>query len=151
MTPPLPANAPMTNPTQNQEHPERLRTRRFGWWSLAAWASLGVVLETAHGMKLSAVLDDPLTRELLRWAHAHGVGLSLVVLAYAAVGGGPDGPTAATRRVLQAGALLLPLGFGLGGLWHYESDPGLGIVLAPLGGLAVLVGLWRAAREVSAG
>ncbi len=55
---------------------------RFGWTSLALFAALGAVLEAAHGFKLAAYLDDELTRLLLRLAHAHGVGLALVVLVF---------------------------------------------------------------------
>jgi hypothetical protein len=32
----------------------------------------------------------------------------------------------------------MPFGFLLGGLQHYEGDPGLGILLAPLGALGLL-------------
>jgi hypothetical protein len=44
----------------------------------------------------------------------------------------------------------MPLGFFLGGLFHYEGDPGLGIFLAPPAALAILlavalqtIGAWR--------
>src|SRR5262249_48615315 len=61
---------------------EPLRAARFGWTSLLAWAATGLALETAHGLKLAAYLDDALVRLLLTLAHAHGVGLALVVLAH---------------------------------------------------------------------
>jgi hypothetical protein len=35
--------------------------------------------------------------------------------------------------------LLLPLGFLLGGLWHFKDDPGIGIFLVPVGALLLLV------------
>jgi len=136
-----------TRATQIEQ--ERRRTRSVGWWSLLCWASLGLLLEAGHALKLRWLLDDPLRREWLRWGHAHGVGLSLVLLAYAAAGGG-TGPTRGTRRYLLVGAWLLPLGFSLGALWHYEADPGPAIVLTPVGAVALWIGLWRAAREVSA-
>ena len=51
---------------------------------------------------------------------------------------------------LIAGSVLMPVGFLLGGLHHYEGDPGFGIFLAPLGALALLYpaavqmrGAWR--------
>jgi len=42
-------------------------------------------------------------------------------------------------RCLIAGGLLLPLGFFLGGVFVHEGDPGLAIVLAPVGALLLLV------------
>ena len=63
---------------------ELRRCRRFGWTSLAAWALFGLALEAAHGFKLAAYLDDNLRHTILRLAHAHGVILALVVLAFAA-------------------------------------------------------------------
>lgn len=121
------------------------RARRFGWLSLTGWAFLGFALEVAHGFKLDAYLDDELTRLLLRLAHAHGVGLSLLLLVYAGAGAPlfVRAPTAGAvaDRLLRFGTLCLPLGFALGSIGHPEGDPGLAIVLAPLGGLAVLAAL----------
>lgn len=127
------------------ERPHADSARRFGWWSLWAWALLGVAMEAAHAFKLAAFLDGPHTRELLRWGHAHGVGLSLVVLAYAAVGARPD--NAGAGKLLQAAAIVLPAGFALGAVGASEVDPGPAIWLVPVGALLLLVGLWRVARS----
>lgn len=115
---------------------------RFGWTLLFVGALAGTALELAHAFKLAAYLDDPLTRLLLTLAHAHAVGLALVVLAHAHVG---SDPRPSTGRMLRLGALLLPLGFALGAIAHPESDPSIGIVLAPVGALLVLVALGRLA------
>src|SRR5690606_12227628 len=40
---------------------------------------------------------------------------------------------------LDLASLLLPLGFFLGGLWHYAGDPGLGVLLVPVGGALLVV------------
>ena len=61
---------------------EEQRGLRFGWSALALWATFGLALETAHGFKLGLYLDDNLRHTLLRLAHAHGVVLALVVLAF---------------------------------------------------------------------
>lgn len=119
---------------------ESSRSRAFGWASLFGWALFGFALEVAHGFKLSAYLDDELTRLLLTLAHAHGVGLSLVVLAHAAVGA-----DLASGRPLRFAALTLPVGFLAGAIAHPESDPSLGILLVPVGALALLYGLGRLA------
>jgi hypothetical protein len=122
---------------------ERRSARAFGFSVLFGWACLGVLLEAAHAFKLAPYLDQPLRRELLVWAHAHGVGLALVLLAYAAHVT-PAAVGAGAR--LKAACLLMPTGFLLGVLAHSESDPGPGIWLVPLGALALLSGLAKVAR-----
>jgi len=47
--------------------------------------------------------------------------------------------------LLQAGALLIPLGFALGGIAPPEGDPGFPVVLVPVGGLLLVAGLVRLA------
>ena len=123
----------------------RLAARKHGFGLLFASACLGFLLELAHALKLSVYLDVPLRRELLVWAHAHGVGLSLVLLAYAACGA-VDGASAAVERTLAIGCLLIPTGFALGSLNLHESDPGIGIVLVPVGALCVLRALFSVLR-----
>jgi hypothetical protein len=61
-----------------------------------------------------------------------------------------DGTGAAGRstgRLLRAGALLVPAGFALSAVRPSESDPGLPIALVPIGGLALLAGLFAVARR----
>lgn len=129
------------------------RHRRFGWTALLAWMCVGLLLELFHGLKLAGYLLDPLRRELWTLAHFHGALLSVVNLVYVRWAEAP-GLSAAVRarasRALIAGSVLMPVGFLLGGLQHYEGDPGLGILLAPLGALALLYpvalqvrGAWR--------
>lgn len=123
---------------------ERLRARKFGFWSLVAWTGLGLALESAHAFKLSAYLDQPQRRELLVWAHAHGVGLALLVLAYAAVG--IEESSLRHGKLLRAAALLMPLGFALAVLGQGETDPGPTIWLVPVGALLLLYALIGTAR-----
>lgn len=127
---------------------EARRCRRFGWTWLAAWSIFGLSLEAAHGFKLSVFLDDQLRHTLLRLAHAHGVVLALVVLAF---GGGVsalygDAPPAAARRtgrLLRIGAAVVPLGFALSAISPHEGDPGAAVWLVPAGALALIAGLAR--------
>ena len=117
------------------------RHRRFGWTALCVWMTFGLVLETFHGFKLATYLLDPLRREFWTLAHFHGALLAVLNLAYvrwAEAPGIPAGPREWASRSLIAGSVLMPLGFLLGGLQHYEGDPGLGIALAPAGALALL-------------
>jgi hypothetical protein len=130
------------------------RARRFGWWSLLAWLSLGAVLETMHGLKLGWYLDvgNDARRLLLTLAHAHGTLLALVNLAFAATVRA-DGVTA--RALARGGAclrwaaLLMPLGFLGGALQVRGADPGYAIALVPIGAALLLVGVLTAARSVS--
>ncbi len=128
---------------------------RIGWVALLLSITLGVVLEGLHAVKAPLYLDVGQETRRLMWtlAHAHGTLLALVHLATAATAAlvGPHVVSAMASRLLLAGAVLLPLGFFLGGIGVYEGDPGIGVFLAPLGALAtvggvgsVAAGVWRA-------
>jgi len=119
---------------------ERALARSFGFSALFAWAVLGFALEAAHAFKLSAYLDHPMRRELLVWGHAHGVGLALVLLAYASQGV-LDARSARAGWRLRLAAVVMPLGFALSALGTSESDPGPAIWLVPLAALVLLWGL----------
>ncbi len=125
---------------------------RIGWWSLLVFLAMGAVLEGLHGLKLGLYLDPSNEMRRLLWtlSHAHGSLLALVHIAFAVslprlVGNGDDRLRAASR-CLTAGGVLLPLGFFLGGVFVHEGDPGLGIVLAPVGALLLLVAVGLIAR-----
>ena len=114
--------------------------------------ALGLTLEGLIGYKTPAYLQDSLRRELFRLAHAH---LTLLGLLASVCGLGLSrwqvSAPAAVRRALLAGALLMPLGFFLGGMSHPEGDPGPGIWLAPAGALLVLYGLCGVVMALRAG
>src|SRR5947207_12774760 len=56
------------------------RHLRFGWWSLLVFATLGLLLEALHGLKVRAYLDVANDTRRLMWtlAHAHGALLGVV-------------------------------------------------------------------------
>jgi hypothetical protein len=130
---------------QNLDH-ERAVARSFGFCALFVWASLGFALEAAHAFKLSSYLDQPERRELLVWGHAHGVGLALVVLAYAALGV-LDARTARAGVRLRFAAVVMPLGFVASAIGTTESDPGPAIWLVPIAAVALLWGLLELALD----
>lgn len=128
--------------------------QRFGWTTLLLWLTFGALLEAAHGFKLAGYLLDPVRREFWQLAHFHGATLALANLVYVRWAETPT-LSAPVRRwasqALLAGSALMPLGFFLGGVWHFDGDPGFGIFLAPPGALCVLFTLgvqtwaaWRA-------
>jgi hypothetical protein len=126
----------------------------FGWWSLAAFTALGLVLEAAHGLKLGWYLDIASgTRRLsFTLAHAHGTLLGLVNIAFAlSLGRARLSAVTAARAsfALRAVTILLPLGFLLGGVAVYAGDPGFAIALVPPSGALLLVALVMVARAFS--
>ncbi len=112
---------------------------RFGWIALLVFATLGALLETLHAFKSGAYLGVGNEMRRLMWtlAHAHGIGLSLLHMGFAAtlrVGFDAVPPRGVVAsQLLRWATVLLPGGFFLGGVAPYEGDPGVGVWLAPLG------------------
>ena len=126
----------------------------FAWWSLLPFLTLGIVLETFHGFKLGWYLDtgNETRRLMFTLAHAHGTLLRLVHAAFAASlprlsAWSTRGRDIASLCLIGA-SVLLPLGFLLGGIWIYAGEPGLWVVLAPIGGTLLLVTVLLTAIEV---
>ena len=128
------------------------RHLRFGWWSLFAFLTLGVVLEALHGFKLGWYLnvDVEMRRLMFTLAHAHGTLLALVNIAAGLTMRTVKGfeLTRVASLALLWGSLLLPVGFFLGGLVIHDGDPGLGVLLVPVGALFLLYGVGSAARTL---
>ena len=125
---------------------------RVGWWSLIFFVVLGLVLEGLHGLKLGWYLDrgQETRRLLLTLSHAHGALLSLLHLIVGLglrtgfVAASP--PPMLASRCLLASLVLIPGGFLAGGLLTHGADAGLGVLLVPVGALALIVGLVQLAR-----
>ena len=134
--------------------PDRLRLARrhpaIGWWTLLAWLTLGIALETMHGFKVGWYLaaGNETRRLLFTLAHAHGTVLALVHLGFASTLRQLDDaprPVRLASPCLSGASVLLPAGFFLGGIAMYGSDPGPGIFLVPVGALLLLIGVLLAA------
>jgi hypothetical protein len=94
------------------------------------------------GYKTPAYLLDSERRELSRLAHTHGTFLGLLLIAAGLCGQRlSDSPPRAAMNALRVGALFMPLGFLISGIWHYESDPGLAIWLVPPSALLLIFGV----------
>ncbi len=119
------------------------RHLRFGWTAVLVFAVLGLTLETLHGLKVRAYLDVGNETRRLMWtlAHAHGTLLGLVNVVYGlTVARFADwGHGTLPSRGFVAATVLLPAGFLLGGMRPYGGDPGLGILLVPVGAVALIV------------
>jgi hypothetical protein len=117
----------------------------IGWTSLLLFLSMGAFLEGMHGFKVGFYLDPnaKLRREMWTLAHAHGTLLALVQVAFA-TGLMQFGRWTPARLKLASfflidAAVLIPLGFFLGGLFPSESDPWIGVYLVPLGALLLFI------------
>jgi hypothetical protein len=131
------------------------RHLKVGWWSLLVFLTMGLVLESLHGFKVGAYLNISNETRRLMWtlAHAHGTLLALVQIAFAftvrLMPGWPERARGLVSASFIAAGWLMPLGFFLGGLVIYSGDPGLGILLVPVGGLLLLVAVFATARALS--
>ena len=129
------------------------RHLRFGWRAFLVFALLGLLLETLHGLKVDWYLELAHTTRRHMWtlAHAHGTLLAVLNLIWALTIRTvpewlPRHAKLASACLLSA-TVLLPAGFFLGGFFTHEGDPGIGIALAPVGGILLIIALTIAARE----
>lgn len=126
---------------------------RFGWWALGVSLTLGIVLEALHGFKIGWYLDvgNEMRRLMLSLAHTHGTLLGVINIAAgisAKVFGAAVLPSRAAGALKMA-AILMPLGFFLGGLVIHDGDPGLGVVLVPIGGFLLMYAVFAVAIAVN--
>ncbi len=127
------------------------RHLRFGWWTLLVFLTLGLVLEALHGFKVQAYLSLMNETRRLMWtlAHAHGAVLGIIHLAFAysvnCVPAWAPGSRSIASYCFIAASVLMPAGFFFGGVWVYAGDPGLGILLVPVGGILLFVAVLMAA------
>jgi hypothetical protein len=127
---------------------------RAGWLGLLLFLSLGIGLEALHAVKSPFYLDDRNATRRLMWtlAHSHGTLFSLINIAFA-FSVAEFESVASLRwisRGLIAALILLPSGFFLGGFGVTGGDPCLGVLLAPVGALAMLAAVFQFVRALFA-
>jgi heme A synthase len=111
---------------------------------VALFLASGLWLEAMYGLRAEGWLDDPLRREFLRLGHAHGGLLGLVNIAIAWALERLNTPPSWARKIRVAallGAVLVGLGFMLGGLLHGPTDPGPPVLAVPAGAMLLLSSL----------
>ena len=115
------------------------RHLHFGWWSLLLFLSLGIALEVMHALKVGFYMDESNKTRRLMWtlAHTHGTLLSLVHIAFGLTLRVLPAENIRLQRLasptLTGASILLPGGFFLGGVVIHAGDPGLGVLLVPVG------------------
>jgi hypothetical protein len=120
---------------------------RIAWVGLLAFATFGLTLEGLQGFKSASYLGVGNETRRLMWtlAHAHGVGLSLVQIGFAVTSAIcvelPTRMLARASWLLNCAFVLIPGGFLLGGTTTYGGDPGIGVLLVPIGALLLLAAL----------
>lgn len=131
------------------------RHLRVGWWWLLVFSGLGLVLESLHGFKVGAYLDVANETRRLMWrlAHAHGALIGVVHILFGltlrVVGEEDAGRVRTISLALNTAGVLLPAGFFLGGVAFYSGDPGFGVLLVPVGAVALLSALFLIASSVA--
>jgi hypothetical protein len=141
-------------PQISAARPLAVRHLGFGWRSVFVFAALGLVLETFHGFKIGYYLDVSNETRRLMWtlAHAHGTLLGIVHIVFAvslnALPGLTPGREQLISRSLIGASFVLPGGFFLGGVSFYAGDPGVGIVLVPVGAILLLAAVFLIARSI---
>ncbi len=125
---------------------------RFGLWALLSYLTLGLGLEVLHGFKVGWYLDFETRRLMWTLGHAHGVLLAILVTIFGGLLWLWHAPEQAWRRkasaCLMAATILLPGGFLLGGAFVYGGDPGIAVLLSPVGGVALVIGVGLAASNL---
>jgi hypothetical protein len=113
---------------------------RQAWISLAIWIAFGILLEGFSAFRSAVLLDDYIRRDMFRLAHSHGTLLNLVLIT-AAICARLDliRLSRSSSISLRTSVIILPVGFFLAGIWHFKDEPGLAILLVPIGAVLLLV------------
>lgn len=126
---------------KEEQSSDAISMLRQGWVSVAVWMTVGLLLEGLLGYKAPSYLGDLQRRELFRLAHSHGTLLGVVLIVAALTAQRIAAPPQLAQWALRIGAVMMPVGFLLAGVWHPEGDPGLAIWLVPPGALLVIFGV----------
>ncbi len=133
----------MPEPEHTSSHHLVRRHCIVGWTFLLVFLTLGLTLEALHAFKARWYLEEAYTTRRLMWtlAHAHGVLLALINIALGSTIKQLDLLSTRSLRLasplLVVASVIMPAGFFLGGVTFHGGDPGVGIWLAPIGGVGL--------------
>jgi len=131
------------------------RHMQVGWWMILGFLTLGIGLEWLHATKAPWYINEAFEprRHLWTLAHAHGVLLGLVHVAFAAT---MDSYTATLAKPIKFASYslsfaggLMPAGFFLGGAVLEAGEPGPAIALLPIGAVLLICAVAMTARIAS--
>ena len=131
------------------------RHLRVGWCALLVFLAVGAALEIFHGFKADFYLNVINETRRLLWtlAHAHGTLLALINIVFGltlrAVPEFSEVARTMASRCMIAATVLLPAGFFFGGLFVTAGDPGLPVLLVPIGALLLFIAVFIIVRHVS--
>ena len=130
------------------------RHLKFGWWTLLVFLTAGLALEGLHGFKIGFYLNVSNETRRLMWTlgHAHGTLLGLIQLGFAFTsellpGWAPHRRLRASNCLIGS-TVLITAGFFLGGAFARGGDPGLGIILLPLGAVLLFTAIFLTGQEL---
>ena len=129
-------NPPSRHREKNFPVPSRSETRllhlRWGWWLLAIFGLMGLVLDSFHGFKQSFYVAEDVQLRRLLWmtAHAAGVLLGILNIAFAASLYRFSSGMLRIRSSmgLVAANVAVPSGLFLAGLFLHDNRPGTGLL-----------------------
>jgi len=129
---------------------------RWGWWLLAVFGLLGMLLDSFHGFQQTFYLADdvPFRRPLWMSAHVSGVVLGIVNISFAASLDRFSASGVVRVRSslgLIAASVAMPSGLFLAGLFLHDDRPGTGLLLFYMGALLLVSSLALMARAWTKG
>ena len=139
-------NPPSRHREKHPPVPSRGETRllhlRWGWWLLAIFGLMGLVLDSFHGFKQSFYVAEDVQLRRLLWmtAHAAGVLLGILNIAFAASLSRFSSGMLRIRSSmgLVAANVAVPSGLFLAGLFLHDNRPGTGLLLFYIGALLLI-------------
>ena len=123
-------------------HQTRLLHLRWGWWLLAVFGLMGLVLDSFHGFKQSFYVAEDVQLRRLLWMTSHGGGVVLGILNIAFAASLHRFSTGLvclrSSMGLIAANVAIPSGLFMAGLFLHDDRPGTGLLLFFIGTVLLL-------------
>ena len=120
----------------------RLLHLRWGWWLLAIFGLMGLVLDSFHGFKQPFYVAEDVQLRRLLWMTSHGGGVVLGILNIAFAASLHRFSTGLvclrSSMGLLAANVAIPSGLFMAGLFLHDDRPGTGLLLFFIGTVLLL-------------